>query len=217
MLNDQGTPSPPGLTVSAHFLSFKDAYVCWTTFSFSMKWGARLLGGQQQSEVNCKQSVYNVKERSSYPFTSNLENVDGFSGVPCSLLSPVTVSSGVWYFTVPAWTHVHQDSKTVCSWQLLKLHGGSSGFQERRKGKQAVKKQRMSITLSPDHPGLPWWLSGKESTCNARDKGSVPEWGRSSGEGNGNPLQYPCLRNPMDRGAWRATVHGVAKESDTTS
>ena len=49
-----------------------------------------------------------------------------------------------------------------------------------------------------------------------RDKGSVPEWGRSSGEGNGNPLQYPCLRNPMDRGAWRATVHGVAKESDTT-
>ena len=127
---------------------------------FSMRWGARLLGGQQQSEVNCKRSVYNVKQRSSYPFTSNLENFDGFSGVPCSLLSPVTVSSGVWYFTVPAWTHVHQDSKTVCSWQPLKLHGGSSGFQERRKGKQAVKKQRMSITLSPDHPGLPWWLSG---------------------------------------------------------
>ena len=49
-----------------------------------------------------------------------------------------------------------------------------------------------------------------------RDKGSVPEWGRSSGEGNGNPLQYPCLRNPMDRGAWRAIVHGVAKESDMT-
>ena len=65
--------------------------------------------------------------------------------------------------------------------------------------------------------GLPWWLRGKESTCSARDKSSVPEWGRSPGEGNGKPLQYSCLRNPTDRGAWRATVHGVAKESDTTS
>ena len=47
---------------------------------------------------------------------------------------------------------------------------------------------------------------------NAKDMGSVPGWGRSSGGGNGNPLQYSYLENPMDRGAWRATVHGVAKE-----
>ena len=45
----------------------------------------------------------------------------------------------------------------------------------------------------------------------ARDMGSIPGSGRSSGEGNGNPLQYSCLENPMVRGAWRATVHGVAK------
>jgi len=44
-----------------------------------------------------------------------------------------------------------------------------------------------------------------------RDVGSIPGSGRSSGEGNGNPLQYSCLENSMDRGAWRATVHGVAK------
>ena len=44
-----------------------------------------------------------------------------------------------------------------------------------------------------------------------RDTGSVPEWGRSPGGGNGDPLQYSCLDNPMDGGAWRATVHGVAK------
>ena len=57
-------------------------------------------------------------------------------------------------------------------------------------------------------PGwLPWWLSGKESTCNARDTGSIPGWGRSPGGGSGNPLQYSCLENPMDRGAWRPTVH----------
>ena len=51
----------------------------------------------------------------------------------------------------------------------------------------------------------------KESVCNAGDPGSIPWSGRSSGEGNGNPLQYSCLENPMDRGAWRATAHGVAK------
>ena len=56
----------------------------------------------------------------------------------------------------------------------------------------------------------------KHLPANAGDTGSIPGWGRSPGEGNGNPLQYSCLENPMDRGAWRATVQGVAKESDTT-
>ena len=55
----------------------------------------------------------------------------------------------------------------------------------------------------------------KESACNAGDLGTIPMSGRSPGEGNGNPLQYSCLENPMDRGAWQDTVHGVA-EADTT-
>ena len=50
--------------------------------------------------------------------------------------------------------------------------------------------------------GFPCGSAGKESTCNAGDLGSVPGLGRSSGEGNGSPLQYYCLENPMDRGAW---------------
>ena len=50
-----------------------------------------------------------------------------------------------------------------------------------------------------------------ESACNAGDLGSIPGSGRSPGEGNGNPLQYSCLENPMDRRAWWATVHGVTK------
>ena len=57
-------------------------------------------------------------------------------------------------------------------------------------------------------------LSGKESACNAGDigdAGSIPGLGRSPREGNGNSLQYSCLENPMDRGAWKATVHGVMK------
>ena len=64
--------------------------------------------------------------------------------------------------------------------------------------------------------GLPWRLRGKESTCNAGDTGSIPGLGRSPGEGNGNPLQYSCLGNLMNRGAWRAIIHGVAKEPDIT-
>ena len=48
------------------------------------------------------------------------------------------------------------------------------------------------------------------------DGGSIPGWGRSPGEGNGNPHQYSCLGNPMDRGPWGATAHGVTKESDMT-
>ena len=61
----------------------------------------------------------------------------------------------------------------------------------------------------------------KESACNARDLGLIPGLGRFPGEGNGNPLQYSCLENPMDAGAWWATVHGVSKSwtrlSDFTS
>ena len=59
--------------------------------------------------------------------------------------------------------------------------------------------------------GCPRGSFGKESACNAGDLGSVPGLGRSLGEGNSNPLQYSCLESPMDRGAWWATVHGVAK------
>ena len=58
---------------------------------------------------------------------------------------------------------------------------------------------------------LTWWLSNKESACTAGDTGSIPGLGRSAGEGNSYPLQYSCLENPMDRGAWWAIVHGVAK------
>ena len=63
---------------------------------------------------------------------------------------------------------------------------------------------------------LPWWLNGKESVCNAGDVRSVLGFRRSPGGGNGTPLQYSCLGNPMDRGAWWATVHGVTKESEKT-
>ena len=64
--------------------------------------------------------------------------------------------------------------------------------------------------------GFPGGSDGKEFAYNAGDPGLIPGWGRSPGEGNGNPLQYSGLGNPMERGAWRATAHGITKELDTT-
>ena len=96
-----------------------------------------------------------------------------------------------------------------------------SKLREMVKDEEARRAAVRGITKS--RTGLSNWTQqqthgsdNKESTCNAEDMGSIPWSGRSPGEGNGNPLQYSCLGNPMDRGAWRATVHGVAKESDMT-
>ena len=59
--------------------------------------------------------------------------------------------------------------------------------------------------------GFPGDSDSKESPCNVEDPGSIPGLGRSPGGGYGNPLQYSCLDNPMDRGAWQATTHGATK------
>ena len=69
------------------------------------------------------------------------------------------------------------------------------------------------ILITQSKVGLPWWLRwwSKESVCNAGDPGLIPGSGTSPGEGNGNPLQYSCLENQTDGGAWQTTVHGVAK------
>jgi len=65
--------------------------------------------------------------------------------------------------------------------------------------------------------GFPGGSDAEESpACNVGDMGPIPGFGRSPGEGNGYPLQYSCLENSMDRGAWWATVHGGHKEWDTT-
>ena len=76
-----------------------------------------------------------------------------------------------------------------------------------------IKKYIHNILGAREKPtfGLPLGLSGKELTCQCRRRGSIPELGRSPGEGNGNSLQYSFLGNPMDRGIWRATVHGIAR------
>ena len=70
---------------------------------------------------------------------------------------------------------------------------------------QDADRQKLKMLMCPGGSEV------KGSACNAGDLGSIPGLGRSTGEGNGNPLQYSYLENPMDRGAWWATVHGVTK------
>jgi len=65
--------------------------------------------------------------------------------------------------------------------------------------------------------GFPAASDSEESACNAGDPGSIPGLGRSPGEEDGNPLQYSCLGNSMDRGAWWATVYGIAKSQTQLS
>ena len=64
--------------------------------------------------------------------------------------------------------------------------------------------------VRPYYVAFPCGSDSKESACSVGDPGSIPGLGGSPGEGNGYPLQYSCLENPMDRGAWRATIHGVS-------
>ena len=64
--------------------------------------------------------------------------------------------------------------------------------------------------------GFPGGSEVKNLPADAGDVSLISGWGRSPGEGNGNPLKNSCLRNPMDRGAWQATIQGVTKELDTT-
>ena len=68
-----------------------------------------------------------------------------------------------------------------------------------------------NIYINSQEMGFCGGIEGRESACNAGDPGSIPGWGRSPGKEYGNPLQYSCLENSMDRGAWQVTVHGVTK------
>ena len=77
-----------------------------------------------------------------------------------------------------------------------------------RLGKICWTRKRLP---TPVFLSFPCGSAGKESVCNAEDLGLIPGLGTSPGGGHGNPLQYSCLENPMDRGAWQGTVHKVAK------
>ena len=74
-----------------------------------------------------------------------------------------------------------------------------------------IQKEKHQYSILTHIDGFPGGSEVKSSVCNAGDLGSIPGSGRSPGEGNGNPLQYSCLENSMDRGAWLAIVHGIVE------
>ena len=116
----------------------------------------------------------------------------------------------------------HSFSQPLTLWLLLlRLAAEISWRKSQRPAKEILHKitllnSRVTSLMTNNLRGLPRWLRGKEPTCHAGDRRSVPGSRRPPGEGNGNPLQCCSLENPMDRGAWRATVHGLAKELGTT-
>ena len=93
----------------------------------------------------------------------------------------------------------------------------STGFHETLSEPSYLSvKLTMPLSLSSESRAFPDGSAVTNPPADVGDPGSIPGLGRSPGEGNGTPLQYSCLENPMERGAWWATVHGVAKGSDTT-
>ena len=121
-------------------------------------------------------------------------------GLETSILPSVTVSSGG--------LDPSRESPSVCRFtSLMSLSTTSPRLT------QAAARGRTSSFCQAVYwfIGLLQWLSGKESAASAGGSSLIPGSGRSPGEGNGNPLQYSCLGNPMGRGAWRAIVRGVSK------
>ena len=98
------------------------------------------------------------------------------------------------------------------SWGCCELENCPARYMLRESwSQQSVRKLKLYKHRALQTLGFPHSSVSKESACSAGDPGSIPGLGRSPREGNGNPLQYSCLENSMDRGAWWATAHGVAK------
>ena len=104
-------------------------------------------------------------------------------------------------------TNIRGNWKIPCVWGLGFFHENLYLCRERGEPFKEPTKTLMCFPCGSVVKKLP---------ANARDAGLIPGSGRSPGKGNGNPLQHSCLGNPMDRGSWWATVHGVTKELDTT-
>ena len=123
-----------------------------------------------------------------------------------SAVNGLNVTSGksygvcTYHKKAPVHTEKHQTfSRTAVEANFLKLI------------KAIYERPTLIILNGKALVGFPGGSDGKESTCNAGDPGLISRLGRSPGEGNGNPFRHSCLENSMDRGAWQATVLGIAK------
>ena len=137
------------------------------------------------------------------PLSMGFSREEYWSGLPCpspgDLPDPGIKPTSL---TSPALAGKFFTTITTCE-TFLQKWGRNKAFLRQTKVREFVTSRPLL--------GFPGGDSGKESACNAGISGSIPGWGRPPGEGKGNPLQCSCLGNPIDRGAWQATVHGVAK------
>ena len=106
------------------------------------------------------------------------------------------------------WLNPHNSQRRVLLCPSLARWGNGGTWSEAHRF--SVEELVSNPNFCDSVRGCPGGSDGKEFACNAGDLGSIPRSGRSLGEGHGYPLQYSCLENPMDRGAWWATLHGVA-------
>ena len=113
----------------------------------------------------------------------------------------------ILFAALPNVVNMEESRGSDSEWQ----HPSTYVFSSRQLHVSSTNKSARICEIVRASSGLPRWLSDRESTCNAGDLGTIPGLGRYPGGGHGNPLQYPCLGNPSDRGAGQATVHGVTK------
>ena len=130
----------------------------------------------------------------------------------CQTLSIPTSIQGFWLTLTPT----DRLQRWRCKWQPspVFLPGKSHGQRSLVDYSPGDHKSHRTYQLNHHHPTKSVFAGGSEdkaSACHAGDPGLISGLGRSPEEVNGNPLQYSCLENPMDRGAWQATVHGVEK------
>ena len=124
------------------------------------------------------------------------------SNVECGILHHQPPSLSIFFF----FSYICRLAAVIFYWLVITLMTHSLwGFKGKRTKIRATNEGWQGVL------GFPGGSEVKASASNVGDLGSIPGSGRSPGEGNGNPLQYSCLENPKDGGAWWATVHGVAK------
>ena len=175
---------------------------CWSDISF--RWGHphKLPGSvfslSTKGDSSLKESFL-PRTLHEFPVATitNNHKLDGLEQQKCILFQ-----FGGWKFNISI-SGTNSRCQTNCYWPGFV--GSSSVVIEKRSDE---KFWQGFVGL---YKGFPCSSVGKESACSAGDPGLIPGLGRSPGEGNGNPLQYPCLENLMDRGTWWIAVHGVAK------